>query len=369
MSNCLLDAVYGCLIGGAIGDALGAPVEGWYHHEIANKHGRLEALIPSYRGNTGKQYGLPKTEPSKPGAITDDTTMRHVMCLAIVERGGRITPTDYAEVLLKHLDPLRVWRSDRIVLEKLKLGMSPWDTGRNNMPNAAAAMAIAPVGVINAGDPRQAYQDGFLIASVTQDGTERDAAAAVATGVAAAFAPAASVESVIEAVLTNSSFHIRRAIEIALDLAEETGSVSAFRDAFYAHMLHWHSPQAPHKGPWNKTHFFSGSSLEVVPAALALLKLTQGDVNEGIIEGVAFGRDNDTIASIVGNIAGALRGASQLKADWIETCEHANEDFFVELEQNPKANFLSMAERLVTALKQEHVRAQQKLEVISNLLA
>jgi len=25
----ILDKVYGCLIGGAIGDALGAPVEGW----------------------------------------------------------------------------------------------------------------------------------------------------------------------------------------------------------------------------------------------------------------------------------------------------------------------------------------------------
>jgi len=25
----ILDQVYGCLIGGALGDALGAPVEGW----------------------------------------------------------------------------------------------------------------------------------------------------------------------------------------------------------------------------------------------------------------------------------------------------------------------------------------------------
>jgi len=29
--------VYGCLIGGAIGDALGAPVEGWYYTEIREK--------------------------------------------------------------------------------------------------------------------------------------------------------------------------------------------------------------------------------------------------------------------------------------------------------------------------------------------
>jgi hypothetical protein len=60
-------------------------------------------------------------------------------------------------------------------------------------------MSIAPVGIINAGNPAQAYQDAFNVASMHQDGIERDAAATVAAGFAAAFAPGASVESVLKA--------------------------------------------------------------------------------------------------------------------------------------------------------------------------
>jgi len=57
MTRDILDAIYGCLIGGAIGDALGAPVEGWYYTEIREKYGRLEELLPGIRGNTGAYYG------------------------------------------------------------------------------------------------------------------------------------------------------------------------------------------------------------------------------------------------------------------------------------------------------------------------
>jgi hypothetical protein len=62
--NC--DAVYGCLIGGAIGDALGAPVEGWNYWEVREKYGRLAELIASPRANANQ----------KPGGVTDDTALR-----------------------------------------------------------------------------------------------------------------------------------------------------------------------------------------------------------------------------------------------------------------------------------------------------
>jgi ADP-ribosylglycohydrolase len=42
----LLDQVYGCLIGGAIGDALGAPVENWHYADIRRKHGKVTEFLP-----------------------------------------------------------------------------------------------------------------------------------------------------------------------------------------------------------------------------------------------------------------------------------------------------------------------------------
>jgi ADP-ribosylglycohydrolase len=46
VSRDLLDAVYGCLIGGAIGDALGAPVENWHDTDVRRKFGRVSEFLP-----------------------------------------------------------------------------------------------------------------------------------------------------------------------------------------------------------------------------------------------------------------------------------------------------------------------------------
>ena len=236
------------------------------------------------------------------------------------------------------------------------------------MPNGAAAMAIAPIGIINAGAPGQAYQDGFLIASVTQDGVDRDAAAVVAAAVAAAFAPNATVDGVIDAALSCGSFLIRRFVSLAIDLAKETRDIDAFTKQFYESLLYRHSPQPPHKGEWKHDHFFSGSSLEMVPAALALFYLCDGDVNRCIIEGANFGRDNDTIASVAANIAGAMKGASEIRPNWIATVESANADFFQELEGDRGLNFLEMAKRLVKALQNELVSSQTRLNALAMII-
>jgi ADP-ribosylglycohydrolase len=294
--------------------------------------------------------------------------MRHYLCLAIARKQGRILPDDYAAVLIERMNPWRVWRSDRIALEKLKLGMNPWETGKQNMPNGAAAMAIAPVGIINAGDPEQAYKDGFIIASVTQDGVDRDAAAVVAAAVAAALAPDANVESVLAAATAHASFLIRRAVNLAVDAARETGDIPAFTEWFYERMLHWHATKQVQMGEWDKDHFFSGSSLEMVPAVMALFYLCGGDVNRCIVEGVNFGRDNDTIASVAANISGALQGASMIRREWIDTVEKANAPFFAEVCDDADANFLVMSRRLQDALMAEQRAQQQRLGRLNQIL-
>jgi len=53
----ILDAVYGCLIGGAIGDAIGAPVEGWYYKEIREKYDKVTELMPYKKGYCGGPAG------------------------------------------------------------------------------------------------------------------------------------------------------------------------------------------------------------------------------------------------------------------------------------------------------------------------
>ena len=275
-----------------------------------------------------------------PGQITDDTTLRHYMCLAMIRKGGRITPDDYAKVWLNDLNPLRLFFTERIVLEKLKLGMNPWETGRGQPLADAAIMAVAPVGIINAGDPEQAFQDAFNLSSIHQDGVERDAAATAAAGFAAAFAIGATPTSVLDAMVRYSSFDTGRLVAIGRELAAETGDVDRFTEQFYLRYLDRSFPRPP-AWVWDKDRTVSPTSREVLPIVAGLFELCGGEPAACISAGASFGRDADTIATVLGGLSGALSGASAIPADWIAQSEAANVAFFDEVSPDARSDFRS----------------------------
>jgi ADP-ribosylglycohydrolase len=303
-----------------------------------------------------------------PGQITDDSTLRHYLCMAIVAARGRITPDDYARVWLEHLNPERLFVTERIVREKLALGMSPWDTGRGQLAADAAIMALAPVGIINAGDPAQAYQDGVMLAAIHQDGLERDAAAATAAGVAAAFLPGANVARVVAAMAAHASYEVRRLVDAGVALARASATVDDLVAAFYERMLD-HTFPAPAGQRWDPQRSVAATSREVLPAVVALLVACDGDPRACLVEGASFGRDADTIASVLGCLAGTLAGAAALPADWVADCEQANAGFFAEVEGDPTAGFAVMAGRLVEALAAQRERTRARLAALDALLA
>jgi hypothetical protein len=120
---------------------------------------------------------------------------------------------------------------------------------------------------------------------------------------------------------------------------------------------------------WNKERSVSPTSREVLPAVVGLFLLCDGEPERCIVEGASFGRDADTIASVLGGLAGALRGASRIRPEWISTCEQANREFFAEVEGDPEANFRATAERLVDALRAERQRLRTREELLGALLA
>lgn len=355
MTHPITDRVYGCLIGGAIGDVLGASVENWSYYRVQEEYGSVD----TFESPSSRQMA---------GAVTGDTVMRQYLCLSIVDHGGRITPDEFAATLLDHLDPQRVWITEEIAVQKLAAGVNPWESGRGAIPAGTATMAIAPIGIINAANPRQAYQDGFNIASVNQDGAERDAAATVAAGIAEALAPDATPERVVETMLTHASESVYRAIDRSLALAEASDTVDDFFERFYQECLDWRWPAVE----WDREKYFDGelfsaSSLETVPAAVGILTLCD-DPDQAIIHAADFGRNADTVGSIVGNTVGALEGASSINESWISQCEDANREFFEELHGDPTFNFETMAHRLVAALENEHQRTVERDQTLSSLL-
>ena len=291
--NDLLSKVYGCLLGGLIGDAMGAPVEGMTYREIEEKVGHVE----SFEGNG-----------------TDDSAVKLIIIRALMKHGGHITCDELAASFLENGQYYDLFYVPvRNMYHKLEEGTAlPIDAGYGNMQSSSSAMAISPMGIVNAGNPRQAALETFDVASLVHSGPTafcRDAACAMAAAVAQALTPDATVENVLEAAtayLHQKSAHVMiEQIQSALERARRLGSYEAFRESYYEDRL----------------HCVISDSRETVPAALALFMLADGDPVRTIEYGANFGRDTDTIASMAGALAGALRGVGGLKPEWVAQVE------------------------------------------------
>jgi ADP-ribosylglycohydrolase len=366
MKSSFYDGVYGCLIGHTIGDALGAPVETWNYWDIRRRFGKVDRFLESKVGNTTGRIG----------EGTDDTALRHYVSLAIVRKGGRITPNDLAELWIEKGNYPRLWSNERVAYEKIWWGMDPWDTGRGADKCGSAAMAAGPIGVINAGSPEQAYQDGYVVASLNQDGEERAAAGLFAAAIAEALQPGASFPGVLQTMNRLASFLMRRAMDVTFDLVSACSTAAEFTEKYYERFADWAFPNAPKrpaievpKGYPVRAKYYSGLSVELIPVALAMLHFAQGDPNTAMIEAAGYGRDCDTIAAMAGCIGGALAGAHAIRAEWIQTAERANEELYVFLEGDRAKNHAAMAKRLVEAYRRELERLRDRAAFMEGILS
>ena len=294
MSNAdiLYDKVYGCLIGGLIGDAMGAPVEGWDYKKIIEKYGEVNDFD---------------------GEGTDDSAIKTILCEAIIKNGGYVTADEFAESFLSehnkkyyNLFYTPVRNMFHKIEDKLEL---PVYAGMGNQPSSSSAMAISPMGIINACNPRQAALETYDVAGLIHAGAAtfcRDAACAVAAAVAEAMAPDSTVESVLAASAAylhkTSSRVIIEYIDKIVGLAKSLNDYEKFRSVFYE----------------NHLQRLICDSRETVPCVLALFYISGGSPEKVIIYGANFGRDADTIATMAGALCGAFAGAGALRKGWVE---------------------------------------------------
>ena len=183
----LYQRILGCLYGGEIGDAMGAPAENMTHQQISETFGE----ITDFSG-----YG------------TDDSAMKHILCDAIQRAGGYPTADTWAEEWLAQEDLFLKRRLFWIPVMngfwKIRgQGVTPREAGHGNMASSSSAMCISPMGIINAGDPRQAALETHDVASPIHHNFCRDAACAMAAAVAAALAPGATVASVLKGAVAH----------------------------------------------------------------------------------------------------------------------------------------------------------------------
>jgi ADP-ribosylglycohydrolase len=290
----LIARAYGCLLGGLVGDAMGTPTENLEPSEIAARYGWVDDFE---------------------GSGTDDSLVRDLLCQALIETHGYATADDWAAQFVTQRERIFGDKRDKFfisvlhMVQKLSYGYLPTLVSQGNMPSSSSAMAISPVGIVNALNPRAAAQQAQELASLIHTGVVgfcQDAAAAVAAAVAAALHPAATIDTVLGAATAylrpTSGAELRQLILSAVQLARASDDYQTFRDAFHRQFR-----QA-----------ITCDSRETVPAAFALCCLARGDPRRAIEYAANFGRDADTIATMAGGICGALAGADGFPSGWIE---------------------------------------------------
>jgi ADP-ribosylglycohydrolase len=267
---------------GVVGDAMGTPTENLEPAEIEAKFGWVETFE---------------------GDGTDDSIMRNLIADALIATDGYADADDWATQWMrqhKEIFGQKVGRFFPSVLHsaaKLRYGDTPRTIATGNMPSSSSAMAIAPVGIVNAGHPKAAAAQAMELASlihVTDVAFCQDGAAAIAAAVARAIDGRSTIDQVIESALSSikswSGRDMRQLIEQALELARTANDYQSFRAGYHQRFR----------------RAIACDSRETVPATLAICRLAAGDPWKAVVYGANFGRDADTIACMAGYVCGAF---------------------------------------------------------------
>jgi ADP-ribosylglycohydrolase len=166
------------------------------------------------------------------------------------------------------------------------------------------------------------------------------------------------VDSILEAstAYLDAASEMRDLITSALDLARRTGEYTRFRAEFYRSML-WQRPQglgSEHAAP--DGYYDIAEPRETIPTVLALVSLAGGRAREAIIYAANFGRDADTIGSMVGGIVGAYQGIDGLPTAWVERVNAVND-----VRQD------DLARRMLPCITHEIERLEQRLRLLERL--
>ncbi|MFF7311096.1 ADP-ribosylglycohydrolase family protein [Streptomyces sp. NPDC008137] len=334
------ERITGALVGAAVGDALGGPVEGYSPEQIVERHGgRVHGVVGPWHGDAWRTARPLAPYHKGDGHVTDDTLMTH----ALVRVYARVRDHLDAYAVADHLVPdlmteprwipeletealplQRIFLAEKWLVARIHYGHAdPREAGTGNIVNCGAAMYMAPVGLVNAADPRAAYAEALDIAGAHQSSYGREAAGVLAAAVAASCTPGATPDSVVTTCLSLAKDGTRTAIErVCEEASRHTDFESALRPLREAVAPYdtvgpdYRSPSLGARRP-SRLH-----AIEELPVALGMLLVAQGDYRHAVLGSVNYGRDCDSIATMAGAMAGAL--GSPIPEDWSKTVAEAS---------------------------------------------
>ncbi|MEU7069084.1 ADP-ribosylglycohydrolase family protein [Streptomyces narbonensis] len=366
------DRITGSLLGAAVGDALGGPVEGYTPQQILERHGgRVTGIVGPWNGEDWRTARPIAPYHKGDGHVTDDTLMTHALIRVYEKVRGHLDAYAVADFLVPELMGSPVWipelEAEALPLQRIFLAekwlvarlhyghVDPREAGDGNIVNCGAAMYMAPVGLVNAAHPAAAYAEALDVAGAHQSSYGREAAGVFAAAVAAACGPGATPSSVVDAALSLAKDGTRSAIEAVAEVAvrytDFESALSPLRAAvapFDTVGPDYRSPSLGARRP-SRLH-----AIEELPIALGMMLVGEGDFRRTVLGAVNYGRDCDSIATMAGAIVGALHGEPGVPTDWAKQVAEASR-----LDLHAPATALARVAREVFARDVELRRAHE----------
>lgn len=315
----------GSLVGCAIGDSLGMPVEGWKRNQIKKYVGKITDLIDSVIVTddegfiiTQDEFGKLEywTKGLKKGQYTDDT----ILSLALARSLLNTKDFDLCQIAEDQLD---CWVDDQgfggttiSAFEKLKVGVSPAESGVIGSPGTGSCMKMAPLGLFaHANDCKNSRIENKEIFTSFQELPEQ----AKLVGKITHLDPRSVVAGMLQAYGTYLMLYgTDRETFLAslVDKCEEweeplTKQFKAYKQGNLTDRLHWllENSDITLEEAYKKFNCKS-PVYNAYPMTLFCVYHYWDTPFDGLIDLVNLGGDCDTTGAMYGSLMGALHGDS-----------------------------------------------------------
>jgi ADP-ribosylglycohydrolase len=372
------ERVQGVILATALGDAMGATIEKLSYEQIKEMYGRVESLKTNwYKADAPQEVTLGKMRGN--GIVTDDTLMTSALIQVYLKEQRHLDAYDLGNEFVKEISYKKTYipefGREGLIIDRLfypekyifmrhvLANCEPREGGIGNMINCGAAMYISPIGIVNAGNPKAAYDEAILFAMGHQSSYGLEAAGVLAACVAKAFEDNVTVDEIVETAIYFAKDGTKQAIidmtEAARRLREEKASMNQVIATFQS-VIAKYSPMGDdvhrkiEKIGIPSNHYTPSRlfSIEELPMALAFIVLNDGEFYKSIYDGINSGRDTDSIGVMIGVILGAKYGSNVIREEDINLLEETNKMNLIELSNS----FAQVAKTIIT----EDIRVNEK---------
>lgn len=326
--------ILGCLLGAAVGDAMGSATETKSPRQIEKVFG---GRVTEFR--TPPMDTLARGR--KAGQITDAFSIPYILTNHLIHAEGKASKRLGEEALMEwgdteYFEPF-AGMTTRNVVKRLKqdesmgtwayagrLGTKLYKSHYYALSSNGAASKAYPAGLISGGDLDKAVEDTVELTMASHDDPYSiSGACAVVAAVSEALKEDTSVYEIVQAAHEGSirgeelarsredawvypGPSVTKRIEMAVEIAMHSASVEdVVREL--------------------GERIGSGPAIaETVPMALGILVANQGRTMESIYDAVNIGDETSAIACIVGAIAGTFRGVDSIPEEYLNRIETEN---------------------------------------------